>query len=128
ALHVAVLELEVPLERGAQRGEILVGARLLPGPQPERARAADLGRQLRRDPGRLLVVSASDANQAGLERLRIVYLLVRAQPLQQPADLGIDEPLVREPSDRGELLGARLVPGRRHLRPLVPEEQAARPV
>ena len=89
------------------------------------ARALELGLQLGRDPHRLLVVAARDADDACLERLRIVRLLERAQRLEQVAESRVDAVLVGDGLDRRALLGARVGTGNGHLRLFVPAEQRA---
>ncbi len=53
-----------------------------------------------------------------------MLLLERAEILEQLAELGRDVELVRDTVERRALLGARLCPARRHLRLLVPGEDA----
>ena len=98
----------------------------MPGFQAERTGATHLRRQVGRDAQGLLEVVPRDADQARLERLRVEPLLDRPQLVEQPPELRVDELLVRDPADGREHLGPRVGAGRRHLRALIPEEQAAR--
>src|SRR2546427_7947878 len=123
ARDVAVPQLDHLLE---PRAEALV-VRLLPGLDPraegERAGACGDRRQLRRDADRLVEVAACHPHQAGLVGLGVETLLVRAQLLEQIADLVRDERLVREATDRRELLRANRRTVGRHDRLLIPGEQ-----
>ncbi len=103
---------------------VLLLAGLQPGPVAERAGAGQLGAQIGRDTRRLLVVAARDPDEARLERVEVVRLLEGAQLLEQLAELGSDLELVRDPVQRRALLGARVGARRRHLRLLVPGEEA----
>src|SRR5581483_942521 len=73
----------------------------------------------------LLVVAARDADHARLERLGRVLLLEAAEPLEQLPELGRRLELVRDSRQRRALLRPRLRAERRHLRLLVPRQQAA---
>ena len=73
---------------------------------PERRRAQHLGAQLGGHAPRLLPVAARDADQARVVGVVLERLLVRPQLLEQRADLVVDEPLVRDPAERRERLGA----------------------
>ena len=122
ALHVAVLELQVALERGDEAGEVRLGASLEPGLMAERRRSRDLGRKGRRHAARLLVVTARDADQARLERVVREALLVPRKLLEQPADLVVDQGLVENAAERSHLLGASRSATRRHHYLLIPAE------
>ena len=126
ALDVAAAEIEVVAQRGEKLREVL----LLPGLHPhghcERGGSRHLGAQLGRNPARLLPVATDDSDQAGLVRVVVEGLLERRQLVQQPAETVGGERLVRDPPDRGELLGADAAAAGRHLHLLVPGEQRLR--
>src|SRR5438477_330654 len=103
-----------------------VGLRLRgpPGREGESARPPHLAGQLGRDANRFLVVATRDADQAPLEGVGVVIVLV--QRSEQLADLGRDEVLVREPADGCGGLCAGLGAARRHHHALIPEENRGR--
>ena len=108
------------LERGLEDGEVV----RLPRLQPGRVRVAALARPLRgqlgRNAARLLPVAAGDADQAGVVGVVVELGLERRELVEQPADLGRREPLVRDPREGGGHLGAGGGALRRHHRPPVP--------
>ena len=126
ARDVALAQLEVPLEV-RQHDRVVLG---LAGAEPaliaERAGAGDLGTEVGWHPDRLLVVAARDPDQACLERLEVVLLFERTQLLEELAELRRDVELVRDSVQRRPLLRADIGAARRHLRLLVPREDARR--
>ena len=114
----------VVLEMRQHDRVVLLLAGVQPGPVAERAGAGQLRPQVGRDARRLLVVAARDPDEARLERLEVVSLLEGPQLLEQPAELRPDLELVRDPVQRGARLRARFGARRRHLRLLVPGEEA----
>ena len=75
----------------------------------------------------LLPVAAGDADQARVVRVVRQRLLERREPVEQPADLGVGEPVVDDAAERCERLGAGLGPERRHRHALLPAEHACSP-
>ena len=82
--------------------------------------------QLGRHPARLLPVAARDADEAAVVGVVRERLDERLGRVEQPADLVVDEPLVRDAAERRELVGARVRAARRHRHALVPAEHAGR--
>ena len=119
-------QLEIALEVRQHDRVVLLLARAEPALVSERAGARHLGAQLRGHADRLLVVAARDADEACLERLEVVLLLEWAQLLEELAEVGRDVELVGDPVEGRALLRARLGAARRHLRLLVPGEDARR--
>ena len=107
-------------------GVVLLLARAEPALISQRSRPRHLGTQVGRNSDGLLVIAARDADEAGLERLEVVLLLERTQLLEQLAEVGRDVQLVRDAIQARALLGAGLGSARRHLRLLVPGEDARR--
>ena len=68
--------------------------------RPSDAGARHLGAQVGRHLARLLPVAAHDADQARLERVGLVLLLEPGQLVEQAADLGRRELLVRDAAER----------------------------
>ena len=126
ALDVAALELEVAFERREELREVVGRPRLDPDLVAERSRADHLRPQLGRDPALLLPVAAGDADQARVVRVVVERLLERLQPVEETADLRVDELLVRDSSDRGHRLGTSGMAAGRHHDLLVPGEHANR--
>ena len=108
ALDVAELQLDVAAQVGEEGGEV---ARL-PSASTHAwwPRAASRVISSRREAGTRRAFSQSrrvTRIEARLVRVVRVRLLERAQPLEQPADLVVDELLVRDPAERGERVCAR---------------------
>ena len=108
------------LERGPEDGEVVRLARLEPGDVRLAALARPVGGELGRDAARLLPVAAGDADQARVVGVVVELVLERRELVEQAADLVGDEPLVRDPGERGGHLRAGGGALRRHHRPLVP--------
>ena len=123
--NVLARELEPPLEVRAEDLVVRGRARLEPGAVAERAGSGHLGAQLARHAALLLVVSARDADDARLERLRLRALLERPQLVEQRAELRRRGAIVREPGQGRELLGPGGRAERRHPCLLVPGEEVA---
>ena len=123
AVEVAAAELEVPVEPGRERRVVA----LRPGSRPRLLGvgrdACDLGGQLGRDTAGLVPVAPRDPDQARIVGLAVERFLERPQLLEQPSDLGIDETLVGEAVERGELLGPDRAATVRHHHELVPLER-----
>ena len=128
ALDVAAPELEVLPQRRQELREIRLLARLHPHGHRERGRTRHLGTQVGRNTTRLLPVAADDTDQAGLVRVVLQRLLEWRELLEESADLVGGERLVRDPPDRGQLLGADGAAARRHLHLLIPAEQRRRAI
>ncbi len=124
AFDVAALELEIVFERRKELREVVGGPRLDPDLVAERGCADHLRSQLGRDPALLLPVAAGDADQARVVRVVVERLLERLQPVEEMADLRVDELLVRDSTDRGHRLGASRMAAGRHHDLLVPGEHA----
>jgi hypothetical protein len=124
APDVLPAQLEAPLEVRQENREVLLLARLEPGAVAERAGAREIRSELRRHARRLVVVPLRHADEARLERVVAVLLLESAQLLEQLAELRRHLELVRDPVERRALLGTRCRAARRHLRLLVPREEA----
>ena len=69
ALGVALLQLEVPLERREEGGEVVVRAGVDPDLVSLRPSQEHLGAEIRRDAPRLLPVATRHANQARVVRV-----------------------------------------------------------
>ena len=128
AVDVLVLEIDVLLQEREEDREVGFLACLDPGGESDRPGPCQLGAQLGRDPLCLLVVAARDADQAGVVGVGIEALLVVADILEQPADLVVDEKLVRETVERPQLLGPQRASLGGHHRVLVPAEDGSRHV
>ena len=126
ALDVAALQLDVALERGQERGEVGILARLRPHVMAVGGGPRHLGGELRRHLACLVPVAAGDADQARLVGVVVEALLERPQLLEQRADRVRDELLVRDPVERLELRTADGPAARRHEHRLVPEQQLLR--
>ena len=83
---------------------------------------------IRRNLDRPLEVAPHDADQARLVRVRRQGLGVGLQIVDQPAEHGIDEPLMREPAQHRRLAAARRRTTGRHVRSLVPGQHRARSI
>ena len=123
ARDIAAAELEVPLERGQERRVARGGLRLHPDRRRLRRGAGHLGRELRRDAHGLLVEPPPEANQARVVGVRVERLPHRLELVEEPADLGLDQPLVGELLEQTQMPAAGRGAGRGHCRPLVPREQ-----
>jgi hypothetical protein len=82
AFGVALLELEVPLEGGEERGEVVVRASVHPDLVALRPGTQQLGAELRRHAPRLLPVPPGHANQARVVRVVLERLLERPELLE----------------------------------------------
>ena len=128
ARDVFALKLHVAPQIGQEDREVGLLPGFDPGSQRNRTGACQLGAQIRRDPRGLGVLAPGDAEQAGLVRVVVVALLIRAQLLEERADVVVDEELVGDPVERAELLGADVPCFRRHLGVLIPREDRTRHV
>ncbi len=126
AFDVASLELEVPFERGQELPEVVRRARLDPDLVAERGRADHLRPQLGRNATLLLPVAPRDADEAGVVGVVLEGLLERPETFEQVADLGVREPLVRDPAEGRHRLGASRMPAGRHRHLLIPCQHADR--
>jgi hypothetical protein len=126
ALDIAPLELEVRSQVGEERGEVVRPSRLDPGVVTARGLARHLRAQVGRHPPGLLPVAPRHADEAAVVGVVGEPLDERLARVQEPAHLGVDEPLVRDAAERRELLGPRVRAPRRHRHPLVPPEHARR--
>ena len=121
---VGARQLDVPLERGCERGEIVVRASLPPALLTVCARARPFGGELLGDAPRALPVAARDARDVAVDlvELRDFAALDLREPL---ADLRRGRALVGQPRERPELLRPcrRAVGGHHHQ--LVPIAQHA---
>ena len=95
AVGVAARELDVAPQRGLEDREVVGLARLQPDLEAVRAGARHLGGELAGHAARDVVVAAH-----GADELRVVAVL----GVEQRAELGRDEPLVREALSRAERL------------------------
>ena len=109
AVDVAVLELERPVEPGAEAREVVLGPRRRPGVHSFRGELRQLGRQQGRDAAGFLPVTARDCDQAGVVRFRVELRHDGLELGEQLADLVAHEELVRKLVKRRE----RVRPGRR---------------
>ena len=124
ALDVAALQLDVLAQVREEGGEVVVPPRLDPGVVAARGGARHLDPELGRHAARLLPVAARDADQARVVGVVGQRLLERCEPVEQASDLGVGEAIVDDAAERGERLGARLGPERRHRHALLPAEHA----
>ena len=126
ALDVAPLELEVRPQVREERGEVVRPPRLDPGVVTARRLARHLRAQVGRHPAGLLPVAPRHADEAVVVGVVGEALDERLARVQEPAHLGVDEPLVRDAAERRQLLGPRVRAPRRHRHALVPPEHARR--
>ncbi len=116
------------LECGQEDREVV----RLPGGEPRlvclRALACPGGREVGRNPPRLLPVAPRDPDQARVVGVVVELGLERCDVVQQASDLVRDEALVCEPREGCRSLGPRGRPLRRHHRALIPPEHAERPL
>ncbi len=124
ALDVAALEVDVRAQVGEERREVARPTRLDPGVMTASRRASHLLAKGRRNAPGLLPVAPRDPDEAALVRVVLQRLDDRLSGVEQPADLVVDEALVRNPSQRGQLVGARIGPPRGHRDALLPSEHA----
>ncbi len=117
-----MLQLERPVEPGAERPEVVVLARLRPGLDPLGRELCHLRAEVGGDAARLLPVARCDRNEAGVVRLGIEPGDLGRRFLEQLPDLVADEQLVGETADRGEMVAAGLGAPARHHHELVPLE------
>src|SRR5215208_1346851 len=114
ALDVSALQLDEALQVGKGTREIGPRPGLHPGVLRERGRAGDLRAQLAGHPAGAAPFTGSDPDGARLDRVVIEPLGPWAKLVEKPAQLIGGEPLVADPHQGPELLGASLGPARRH--------------
>ena len=123
AVDVAAAQLDLPLHDGEE--EVEVRGRL--GLEPDRrglgGRPRHLAAKLRGHLDGLPVVPARGADRRRLPRIGIERVEARLELVDQPADLGVDEPLVLEPLEQRHVRTAPDEAGGGHDRPLVPGEE-----
>ena len=125
---VAVAQLDLELERVAEAGEVGGRAGLLPGLLAERGGAARLGRQAGRHPHGLLEVAPQLAQQARVVAVGVLLGRPRLELVEQPAQLGVGQPLVRDRLERRRVVAAGGRAARRHHRVLIPEQERVDPL
>ena len=123
AVDVALSQLEMARERVAEAREVRCGARLLPRRLAERGGAAQLRGEAGRDAHRLLEVAPQLAHEAHVVGVRVLLRAPGLERVEQPAELGIGQALVRDGLERRRLVAAGGRAVRRHHRVLVPEQQ-----
>ena len=106
AVDVAVAQLDLALERVAEAGEVGRGPRLLPRRLAERRRAARLGGQAGRDAHRLLEVAPQLAQEAHVVGVRVLLGRPGLERVEQPAQLRLGQPVVRDGLERRRLVAA----------------------
>ena len=120
---VAAAQLDGALERGQEQLEVRRHLRL----EPDRGRIGGGPRHLAGELGGhahgLVVLAPGEADQRGVVGVRVERVLERAQLLDEAAHLGIDQRLMAELLEHGQVRAAARRAGRRHDRPLVPDEQ-----
>ena len=121
-----MLEVEDPVEPGAERRVVGCGAGSHPDVVSLRGDMRDLRCELCGNTRRLLPVASRDADQASVDILVRKRLLQRAQLVEQASDLVTREELVLQRLERGQVVGAGLRPARGHGHLLVPLEDTAR--
>src|SRR5581483_6710128 len=121
ALDVAVAQLHVPLHKRQEEREVRGRLRLEPPRRRLGGCARHLRAQLDRNLHRFLIVAPRDADERAVPRLRVE--VAPLELVEQAADLGIDEHLVRQLLQTRQVIRAMLEARRRHHRPLVPDEQ-----
>ena len=120
---VAAAQLDGALERREEQLEVRRHLRL----EPDRGRLGGGPRHLAGELGghahRLVVLTPGEADQRGVVGVRVERVLERAQLLDEAAHLGIDQRFMAELLEHGQVRAAARRAGRRHDRPLVPDEQ-----
>ena len=69
------------------------------------------------------MVVADEPDQRRIVRVRVERGILRREPVEQPPDLRVRDPLVQEPLHGRHLVGPVPDAGRRHHRLLIPGEQ-----
>ena len=126
ARDVLALQLELPVEPRPEGGVVVLLARDDPRLHALGRRLGQLAGEVGRDAPRLLPVAARDADQAGVVGVVGKGGLEVAQLVDELADPVVAEPLVGDPLDRREPLGADRGTRRRHHHHLIPVEQRKR--
>jgi hypothetical protein len=125
AVDVPLAQLDVAVEHRQEELEVRRGL----GLEPDRHRfsrgTGHLAAQVGRHAHRLLVVAAGDANRRRVDGVRVERRLDRRELVEEPSDLRVDQPLVRQALHELGVVGAVRSPGRRHSRALVPVEEPA---
>ena len=124
---VSPLQLHVLAQVGQEGGEVVGGAGLDPGMVAARCGAGHLDPQLGGDAAGLRPVAAGDADQAGVVGVVGKRFLEWCEPVEQPTDLGVGEPVVDDPAESGERIGPRCRSQWRHRHALLPAEHTGRP-
>ena len=128
AVDVRQPQLDVPLERREEERVVRLRLRL----HPHRTRlgrgTGHLRPEIGRNPNRLFVVPAREADQGSVVRVGVERLLQRPQLLEQPPCLVRAQQLVREPPEGRHVIRTVRRAGRGHHRLLVPGEQPRDPV
>ena len=125
AVDVAPPQVQVGAQVRQEAREVRLGPCLRPHGQRQRRRPRHVRPELRGHLSRLLPVAPRHADQARLVGVVVLRFLERREPVEQEADLVRDEPLVREPVERRELLRPHRAAALGHLHLLVPGEQRA---
>jgi len=120
---VGARQLDVALQRGRELREVVLRARDLPDVLTGRGRLRQLGGQLARDALAAVVAAARDAQQVAVDLSQLVGDAL--QLVEPAADLVGRPEVVVQARERPELVGARLAPGARHHRALVPGGEVA---
>ena len=120
---VALPQLDVALERGAEVLEVVVRERLLPRVKAGRLRVRDVGGEVGRHADGALVVAPDPADEPRVVTVRVLALRPWLQGVEQAAQAGVGLARVDDALERRGLVGARRSAARRHHRVLVPEEQ-----
>jgi hypothetical protein len=123
ALDVASAELDVALERPEEELEVRRLLRLLPYRVRLGGGDRHLTAQLDRNLNGLVVHPAREPKEAGVVGVGVERGAGRLELVEQAADLGIGQLLVREALHERDVLCAMADPRRRHRRVLVPHEQ-----
>ena len=121
AVDVPQLQLDDPLERRQEGGEVRLRLRLHPDRPRLGRRPRHLRPQRRRHLHGLLVIASRHADQGRVVGVGVERLLARAAP-RAAVPSPVRDPLVREPLDERHLLCAVPRPRRRHHGLLVPGE------
>ncbi len=123
ALDVPAAELEVSLEGGPEQLPVRRRLRLEPDRPGLGSSLRDLRAQLRWDAHGLLVVPPRETDQPRVVRPGIERLCERLQLVEESADLGVDQLLVRMASQEPHVATTDPRPRRGHDRLLVPVQQ-----
>jgi hypothetical protein len=103
--------------------EVRCGLSFYPDRTRGGSRTRHLGTQLGGHADGFIVLAPCETHERAVVGIGIVFRK-RAQLVEQPPGLVVDEELVREAREGGEMVGASFAARRRHHRLLIPRKQA----